>query len=132
MGIQFILIGLISVFECKYIHVNDLHHELRTNDTITMLCNIKDVSYLTSVLDLDTTILPPKMYLVAGSFLIPSNADKQLQKLQKLGFNKSYIFNFRDSEFYSVIVDTIKVPADTLALKQQLSEFKVEHFIKYE
>jgi hypothetical protein len=91
MGIQFILIGLISVFECKYIHVNDLHHELRTNDTITMLCNIKDVSYLTSVLDLDTTILPPKMYLVAGSFLIPSNADKQLQKLQKLGFK---ILNF--------------------------------------
>src|SRR6185436_11031858 len=53
----------------------------------------------------DTSFIVGKNYIVAGSYLIPRNADNQIAKLKSLGFNKTFKYNFPESEFYSVVVD---------------------------
>lgn len=69
-------------------------------------------------------------YIIAGSYLIPKNAEKQVLKLKKLGFNKCYKYNFRESEYYSVVVDTFKLPSECNALIARLQINKIDYFIK--
>ena len=78
----------------------------------------------------DTSNRSGKYYVIAGCFLIPKNAENQVLKLQKLGFNKSYKFNFPESEFYSVVVDTFHLPTEYIELTGRLQKNNVEYFIK--
>ncbi len=72
-----------------------------------------------------------KCYLISGSFLVPSNADTQVKRLHKLGFNQAYKYNFPQSEFYAVVVDTFN-PKDTIivGLIEKLIQTKQEYFVR--
>lgn len=83
----------------------------------------------------DTTILDSsKMnvyyFVIAGSFLVPSHADKQIKKLQKLGYGNSIRMIIADSEFHSVVVDQFE---EEIKAKKVLSSLKskgIDAFIK--
>ncbi len=107
------------------------------DDTLTKISSSNFVKFvnLSTCISLevqDTGKIPDKYYVVAGSFLIPKNAEKQLQNLQKIGFAKCYIYNFPGSEFYSVVVDTFKNPDLIPDLKKQLEDLKIANFTKSE
>lgn len=70
-------------------------------------------------------------FIIAGSFLIPQNADNQLNILRKSGFKKAFKYNFPQSEYYSVVVDTFNV-GDTsqIVLTEALFRIKQPYFIK--
>lgn len=81
----------------------------------------------------DTTkqvILISNCYVICGSFLVPRNAEKQLAKLKKSGFTKTYIHNFPESEYYSVVVDTFVEDNSIKPLIIELSTHKYDYFIK--
>jgi len=80
------------------------------------------------------TIVPEdtsRCFIISGSFLIPQNADNQLKILKNQGFNKAYKYNFPQTEYYSVVVDSFN-PGDTLhkILIEQLLRSKQTYFIK--
>jgi hypothetical protein len=74
-------------------------------------------------------------YVVAGSFLIPKNADTQVAKLKSLGFSKSFRFNFPESEYYSAVVDTFRldtlvIPAALIEVTDKLRKNNIDYFLK--
>ena len=81
----------------------------------------------------DTIIPNPSKficYLISGSFLIPKNADTQVNKLLKLGFTKAYKYNFPNTEFYAVVVDTFTNQERIEKTILELSSNKLEFFTK--
>ena len=72
-----------------------------------------------------------RCFLISGSFLIPQNADNQLKNLKNRGFKKAYTYNFPQTEYYSVVVDTFN-SEDTLhkILIDELLRSKQNYFIK--
>ncbi len=69
-------------------------------------------------------------YVIAGSFLVPKNAETQVQKLKLLGFKKCYKYNFPDTEYYSAVVDTFKLESEYIELTEKLQKMNIEYFIK--
>ena len=98
--------------------------------------NLLKQDFLIKSIPSDTTktkelaIVPGKYYVIAGSFLIPKNADNQVLKLKNLGFKKCYKYNFPETEFYAVVVDTFKQPSEYINLTETLRNNKVDYFIK--
>lgn len=70
-------------------------------------------------------------YIVAGSFLVPKNAQKQQEKLLKIGFHNAFMYTFHESEYYSVVVDTLRKPSDISKLIHKLQLLNIDYFIKY-
>ncbi|MBK6861124.1 MAG: hypothetical protein IPK91_01960 [Saprospiraceae bacterium] len=72
-----------------------------------------------------------RCFIIAGSFLIPQNADNQLKMIKNKGFNKAFKYNFPQSEYYSVVVDTFNA-GDTsqIVLTDELLRLKQPYFIK--
>lgn len=81
---------------------------------------------------MDSTIQPLKHYFIAGSFLIPNNADNQVSKLKKLGFSAAYKNNFPNSEYYSVVVDSFYQLQDSAFIAEKLFQHKIDYFVKCE
>lgn len=69
-------------------------------------------------------------YIIAGSFLIPSNADRKVATLKEAGFQKAYRYNFKESEYYSVVVDSFEKSNENLDVLHKLRQKKIEYFIK--
>ena len=78
----------------------------------------------------DSAKISGTYYVIAGSFLIPRNAENQVRKLQKLGFQKCYKFNFPETEFYSVVVDTFQLLENSMEITEKLQMYKVDYFVK--
>ena len=73
-----------------------------------------------------------KFYVISGSFIVPSHADKQVSKLKKLGFASSEKKVFGNAEYYSAIVGRYETRADaqqTLKLVRSKGE---KAFLKVE
>jgi len=73
-----------------------------------------------------------KFYVISGSFIVPSHADKQVSKLKKLGFSSSEKKVFGNAEYYSAIVgryDTRSDAEKTLKLVRSKGE---KAFLKVE
>lgn len=125
-----------SIYLFQYLNIQDTIYLNQEKETVIPAETNNSVFKFVNVYLRDTTKLPdtPKMktmyYVIAGSFLIPSNAGIQREKLNKLGFHKSYRFNFPESEFYSVVVDTFKNPLEYTGLLEQLKKCNVPFFIK--
>lgn len=72
----------------------------------------------------------PSVFIISGSFLIPSNAANRKNELARLGFKNVYIKNFTDSEYYSVVVDHFNNEEEAQALGDKLRGLKQAYFIK--
>lgn len=79
----------------------------------------------------DSTNASIKYYIIAGSYLIPKNADSQVSKLKKLGFENCHKYNFPESEYYSVVVDTFNANHPNNSQVMKLKKFKIDYFIKH-
>ncbi len=125
-----------SIYLFQYLNIQDTIYINQEKEFIIPADTKYSVSKTVKIYLVDTTKSPdtPKIktmyYVIAGSFLIPSNAEIQREKLNKLGFRKSYKFNFPESEFYSVVVDTFKNPIEYTGLLEQLKKFNVPFFVK--
>ena len=86
----------------------------------------------TEVVEANHTIIPnnSKYIVIAGSFLVPSNADKCIEKLKKFGYKKSEKMILPDSEFYSVVVGSFDEEMAAKNLMTELKSKKIDSFIK--
>lgn len=86
----------------------------------------------TEVVEANHTIIPnnSKYIVIAGSFLVPSNADKCIEKLKKIGYKKSEKMILPDSEFYSVVVGSFDEEMAAKNLMTELKSKKIDSFIK--
>ncbi len=95
-------------------------------------------AYVRPVLDTEPELIKASFYadsnrcfIIAGSFLIPQNAENQLKIIKNKGFKKAFKYNFPQSEYYSVVVDTFNV-GDTshILMTDELIRLKLPYFIK--
>lgn len=70
------------------------------------------------------------LFIISGSFLIPSNAEFRKNQLKKLGFKNVHVKNFKDSEYYSVVVDSINYREEAIPIENRLRELKQAFFVK--
>ena len=102
------------------------------NQTIDTMPEIKSNSSAATS-DNTTSNSEPKTEsynVVAGSFLVPSNADKLIDKLVKLGYKFTTKKILADSEFYSVVVNSFDQEDEAKNLVSQLKAKKIDCFIK--
>ncbi len=69
-------------------------------------------------------------YVVSGSFLVPSNAEKQVNKLKKLGFFNASKKIFSNSSSYSAVAGQYDTEAAARASLSKLKSKGEEGFIK--
>ncbi|MBK6546521.1 MAG: hypothetical protein WAR77_12875 [Saprospiraceae bacterium] len=127
ISILFGLPFLICWFYCSNIHSK----EFIQNQGLHFL--MADGVHKSTIKNQDTIIPNPSKficYLISGSFLIPKNADTQVNKLLKLGFTKAYKYNFPNTEFYAVVVDTFTNQERIEKTILELSSNKLEFFTK--
>jgi cell division protein FtsN len=69
-------------------------------------------------------------YVIAGSFIVPSHADKQVVKLKKLGFKSSNRKVFGDSEYYSVVAGKFSTRSEADKTIKALKAKGMNSFVK--
>ncbi|HMS29188.1 MAG TPA: OmpA family protein [Saprospiraceae bacterium] len=79
---------------------------------------------------LDSSKMNVYYFVIAGSFLVPSHADKQIKKLLKLGYGNSIRMIIADSEFHSVVVDQFEVEIKAKKVLSSLKSKGIDAFIK--
>lgn len=69
-------------------------------------------------------------YVIAGSFIVPSHADKQVVKLKKLGYKSSNRKVFGDSEYYSVVAGKFSTRSEADKTIKALKAKGMNSFVK--
>ncbi|HRI00927.1 MAG TPA: OmpA family protein [Saprospiraceae bacterium] len=69
-------------------------------------------------------------FVIAGSFLIPSHAEKQINKLIKMGYKNAVRMIIGESEYHSVVVEDFENENQAKKLVQKLKSKKIDAFVK--
>ncbi|MDQ3142925.1 MAG: SPOR domain-containing protein [Bacteroidota bacterium] len=85
------------------------------------------------IIDFNSDSLSPTVdsfYVIAGSFLNPANARRQIAIMKKLGFIDCQKHIFPDSEFHSVVVAVFPMEKEALELEQLIRLRNQAAFVK--
>lgn len=69
-------------------------------------------------------------YVVSGSFIVPAHADKQVQKLKKLGYSGANKKVFGSSEYYSAVVGSYDSRKEAEQIVSKLKAKGEQAFLK--